>query len=116
MENMKQGSMKRIFSVMMYMIVFVFSVYSIMQIRYFYATEKPAVIDGKFMVFFLESQKITHDDFIILKLTLFFAIAVLSFILMVTNFFYYQNPTLERNMMYRLDKDIRQIKRNNRGQ
>jgi hypothetical protein len=100
--------MKRLFSVLIYMILFVFSVYSLIQIRYFYAVEKPITYLGNFTFLFV-SAPMPHTDFIITKLTLFALTGALSFILMLTNYYFYQNP--HHDWLNKLDKEIKEIRK-----
>jgi hypothetical protein len=104
----KKGSLKRVFSVFVYMILFVFSIYSIIQIRYFYAVEKPITYLGNFTFLFISST-MPHTEFILTKLTLFALTGALSFILMLTNYYFYQNP--HHDYYNRLDKEIKDIRK-----
>lgn len=104
----KSASLRRMFLVFVYMIIFVFSVYSIIQIRFFYFSEKPMDYYGNFSLFFVTAP-MQHEQFILTKLSLFALTGALSFILMLTNYFFYQNP--HHDHYSQLDREISQIRK-----
>ncbi len=101
---------KRVFLILIYFIIFLFSIYSIIHIRYV-VNGDPYDERGQFVFLFLASPKIEHVEFIMIKLTLFALTATLSFMLMLTNYYAYQNPNNEKQMISELDKEVKEIKK-----
>ena len=88
--------------------VFIFSIFSLIQIRYFVYREKLIDIDGNFVIAFFHPP-MTHEEFVVLKLTLFAATASLSFILMLSNYFVYENPNLEKRLHRKMHLEIKKM-------
>ena len=102
---------KRIFLMIVYMIIFIFSIYAIIQIR-FYTNNAVIEDNGQFIFLFIDTPTISHHAFLILKLSLFAFTAIMSFILMLSNYYIYQNPSLEKLLIQRTKRDIRKIIKN----
>jgi hypothetical protein len=86
---------RKVFLVIVYGIIFLFSFFAIFQIRLQANSIKTYDFEGYFKVFFYQSRLLYHDEFIMLKMTLFFLVASLSFILMMFNYFELQRKKLE---------------------
>lgn len=101
---------KRMFLIIVYAVIFIFSIFSIIQMRYFISKEKAEDSSAKFVIFSVETREMSWNQFILLKLSLFAFIGIGSFILMLTNYFYYSNPHLEDLLISEMDKDIKKLK------
>lgn len=85
--------------------IFLFSLFAIFQIRSFLVGATWYDL-GNLKLLFFSSDMIKYEDFVLFKMTLFFITASLSFILMVVNFFMYNNERFESRVAVGVKKEI----------
>jgi hypothetical protein len=106
---------RRMFLIFVYMVIFVFSIYSIIQIRYFVSAGNTADKAAQFVFFFISTPMISQDMFILIKLSLFAFTGIASFIMMLSNYYLYANsPSFEKDIESKLGQDIKEIKNNSK--
>jgi hypothetical protein len=101
---------KSLFLTLVYMIIFLFSVFAIIQIKYITSTEPLRDDTGSFNILFITSPPIKLAEFIAFKLTLFAVTAVVSFLMMVSTLFMHRNPSFEERVLEKASENIKQAK------
>ena len=101
------GTDHRMFLVFVYAILFIYSLYSIFQIRYGVQDQEIPEEKATFVFFMSLSPRITFEHFILIKLSLFVVIACISFVLMQSNYFVYKRPDLEKELTKETHTEIK---------
>jgi len=96
---------KRIVSIFMYGLLFFFSVYAIIILRL------RGEAQSELRTILFRGEEITQHEFFMLKLTLFVIVAGLSYVLMLSNLYYYKHPSLEERIIQRTHKEIMHLKK-----
>ena len=105
-DNMHRN--RRIFLVIVYMIIFLFSVYSIIQIRYTVSQEQIQDEEGQFVFMFVGTRPMTHHQFVLAKISIFVFVACVSFIFMVSEYHVYHHPKFHHRVMKKTHKEIKE--------
>src|SRR3989344_3179557 len=98
---------RRVFLTIIYMVIFLFSIYAILQTRYFVFKGEIDESTGQFVFLFLKTPEIRQHEFVMLKVSLFAITAMLSFVLMLSNYFFHSKPSLEKVLTGKMDKEIK---------
>jgi len=96
---------RRLFLSYVYLIIFIFSIYAIIQTRLY--VQNNITDDYAQFIFLTLNQEMSHGQFILTKLTLFFVTAIMSYILMVSNYFFYSRPDFEESIIKKINRSFK---------
>lgn len=111
MEHGLSAKPRRVLAMILYCLIFLFSLFAIFNIRLILLNATIEDVKGNLNLLFIHKE-MNHQEFVLFKLTLFFLTASLSFILMIINFFMYQNNKYEARVLRHVHEDIKSIKEN----